>query len=62
MAPGSDLAYTIAGHAGANRVHFEGRISRRTKLKSGSYTVQLTATNAAGQRTTARALRFRIVG
>jgi hypothetical protein len=55
-------ALTLPGHAGTNRVHFEGRISRGKRLKPGRYTVQITAANAAGQRTTAKALTFRIVG
>jgi FG-GAP repeat len=54
-------ALQVAGHAGANRLHFEGRISRARKLRPGRYTVQLTATNGAGQRTSTRSLRFTIV-
>jgi hypothetical protein len=51
----------LTGHPGANRIRFEGRISRSRKLKPGRYTVQVEATNAAGQRTVARSLTFTIV-
>jgi trimeric autotransporter adhesin len=54
-------ALRLAGHTGANRVHFEGRISRARRLRPGRYTVQITATNGAGQRTSTRSLRFTIV-
>lgn len=51
----------LTGHRGPNRVHFEGRISPTRRLRPGQYTLTMTATNAAGQRASARALRFRIV-
>jgi uncharacterized delta-60 repeat protein len=51
---------TFAGHAGANKVRFQGRLSRSKRLKPGRYTLIITATNAAGQRATAR-LTFTIV-
>ncbi len=53
------LAFT--GHSGSNRVSFQGRISRTKKLKPGRYTLILTATNAAEQRSSPRALSFTIV-
>ena len=52
---------TLRGHQGTDTVAFAGRLSRRRTLRPGRWTVRITATNAAGQPTTARALRFRIV-
>jgi hypothetical protein len=52
---------SASGHPGANRLRFQGRISARTTLSPGAYTVTVTATNGAGQPATARPLRFRIV-
>jgi 6-phosphogluconolactonase (cycloisomerase 2 family) len=34
---------TLAGHAGKNKLAFNGRISRHTRLKPGTYTVTITA-------------------
>jgi hypothetical protein len=44
---------------GANRTRFTGRLGRRA-LRPGRYRVRITATDAAGNRSTARATRFRI--
>ena len=41
-------ALRFVGHAGVNRVRFEGRISSAKSLKPGGYAVALTATNSAG--------------
>jgi hypothetical protein len=49
------------GHAGLNRVRFRGRISRRKRLRPGRYALRITATNKAGERSTSRRLKFRIV-
>ena len=46
--------------AGRNRVRFTGRI-RRHALRPGLYRATLRATDAAGGRSTSRAVRFRIV-
>ncbi len=51
---------TLAGHAGADRIRFAGRVSRSRRLKPGAYTVTILAT-AAGLRSTAASLRFEIV-
>jgi hypothetical protein len=51
---------TFFGHAGRNEVRFDGRITRRRKLKPGSYKLVITAT-ANGQRAAPRRLHFRIV-
>lgn len=57
VTPGT-LSFT--GHAGTNRVFFQGRASR-SKLKPGSYTLVITATNAAGQHSSPKRLSFTIV-
>jgi N-acetylneuraminic acid mutarotase len=52
---------TFTGHAGSNKVAFQGRISPSTKLPPGTYTVVISATNALGQRASAKPLTFTIV-
>ena len=52
------LAFT--GHAGTNKVAFGGRISKSKKLKSGRYTLVITATNSAGHSSPVK-LSFTIV-
>jgi hypothetical protein len=49
-----------SGHRGANRIVFEGRLTRRTTLAPGRYTAKLTATNAAGTRSKPATLAFTI--
>ena len=51
----------LVGGAGADRLFFQGRISRARTLKPGVYTVALTAINAAGQRSKAHELTFTVV-
>ena len=51
----------FAGHSGTNEVSFQGLISRSTKLPLGSYTLVITASDAAGQRSTPKQLSFTIV-
>ena len=46
--------------AGRGRVRFSGRIGRRA-LRPGNYRLRLTAVDAAGNRSAARVLRFRVV-
>jgi streptogramin lyase len=53
-------AFSFTAGAGAHKVRFQGRTSKNNKLKPGSYTLIITATNAAGQHATAR-LTFTIV-
>jgi hypothetical protein len=52
---------SFAGYAGKNTVSFQGRISHSSKLKPGKYTLLITATNAAHQRSNTKALTFTIV-
>jgi methionine-rich copper-binding protein CopC len=49
------------GHAGKDRIHFGGRISRKRRLKPGTYLVTIRAIAAAGH-AASRPLRFTIVG
>ena len=51
----------LGGHAGADRVSFQGRISRTKRLKPGRYTAVITAINRAGQRSAPRTLTFTIL-
>jgi Calx-beta domain-containing protein len=51
----------IAGHAGINRISFQGRLASGTTLKPARYTLVVAATNAAGQHSPPSALTFTIV-
>ena len=51
---------TLAGHAGADRVRFEGLLSTRKKLKPGRYTLQLSASDG-GLTSSAHSLTFTIL-
>jgi hypothetical protein len=46
--------------AGLNRIAYSGRVGR-TKLRPGTYRATLTATDAAGNRSRARTVSFRVV-
>jgi hypothetical protein len=48
-------------HAGTNTVRFEGRISKRRKLKPGRYKLIISA-RASGRHSASRSLRFTILG
>jgi Kelch motif len=52
---------SFTGHAGTNTVSFQGRISHSKKLQLGTYSLVITATNAAGQRSSPKQLTFTIV-
>jgi Right handed beta helix region len=52
---------SFAGRARANKLSFQGRISRTRKLHPGSYTLVITATNPAGQRSAPKQLSFKIL-
>jgi hypothetical protein len=47
--------------AGAHSISFDGRLSKRKKLKAGSYAMTLTASNSAGH-ASSKQLTFTIVG
>jgi hypothetical protein len=51
----------VTGHAGLDRVAFQGRVSPTGTLKPGRYKVVVAAANAAGQRSPSSALSFTIV-
>jgi hypothetical protein len=51
---------TRAGAKGSNAVKFSGRIGKRA-LKAGRYVAALTATDAAGNRSAAKRVSFRVV-
>jgi hypothetical protein len=51
---------TFSAHTGANKMRFEGRISKHKKLEPGSYALLITAT-ASGKHSTTGPLRFTIV-
>lgn len=53
-------ALALAGRAGRNTVRFGGRISRRRRLRTGSYTALVVASNASG-RSGVHRLRFTIL-
>ncbi len=52
---------SATSHSGLNQLAFQGRVSHSKKLRPGCYTMLITATNAAGQRSAARSLSFTIV-
>jgi alpha-tubulin suppressor-like RCC1 family protein len=55
-------ALTFAGRQGKNRVAFQGRVSRRKRLRPGRYRLTATATAPSdGARSKPRSLRFTIV-
>jgi hypothetical protein len=54
-------ALRLNGRTGANRVTFQGRLSRTRRLRPGKYAVVVQAANSAGQRATSKRLRFTIV-
>ena len=51
----------LAVQPGANRVHFQGRLSQTGRLKPGRYTLTIIASNITGQRSRATSLTFTIV-
>jgi streptogramin lyase len=53
-------AFSFTAGAGTHKVRFQGLTSKHNKLKPGSYTLIITATNATGQQGTGR-LTFTIV-
>ncbi len=48
--------------AGTDKVTFDGRVSRSTKLKTGNYKVAIQARNSAGERSNSVSLKFTIAG
>ena len=54
-------SFTVNAHSGKNRVRFQGRISRKRKLRPGRYRMILRARDAAGNRSAASRVRFRLL-
>jgi FG-GAP repeat len=54
-------AHAYTGHAGADKLSFQGRISRSHTLPTGAYTLLLTAVNAEGEPSNTASLSFTIV-
>ena len=50
----------LTGHSGTDRIGFQGRINKHTKLKPGTYTLSITASNATGKSKT-RTIKFTIL-
>lgn len=55
-------AVTLTGHAGANRISFEGILDGARKLPAGSYQLTLAARNAAGSTTALQHPTFTLLG
>jgi hypothetical protein len=51
----------VPGHAGLDKVGFQGRLSRTKKLTPGSYTATVTARDSHGAKALARSLSFTIL-
>ena len=51
---------TFAGHAGSNKIRFEGRLTRRRTLRPGNYVLSLTA-SAEGKTSRPKAARFTVL-
>lgn len=50
---------TLTGHAGTDKIHFQGRLSKHRRLAPGSYTLTITASNTSG-RSDPRSIKFTI--
>jgi hypothetical protein len=53
---------SLPGHAGLNKLRFQGLLPNGKSLKLGSYNVSLTARDSAGLQSAAQSLSFSIVG
>jgi hypothetical protein len=54
-------ALTRPARKGANHIHFAGRLSQSRRLRPGSYTLTVSATDSAQRRSSSRSLSFTIV-
>jgi hypothetical protein len=54
-------SFSLAGHAGLNKVHFQGRLSSAKTLKPGAYGVAISARDSHGLRSAPQSLSFTIV-
>lgn len=53
---------SLPGHAGLNKLRFQGLLPNGNSLKLGSYNVSLTARDAGGLQSATQSLSFSIVG
>jgi hypothetical protein len=44
----TDGTIKLTGHAGIDTISFQGRLSKSHKLKPGTYTLSITASNSSG--------------
>jgi len=54
-------SFAVPGHAGLDKVSFQGRLSGTKRLKPGSYLVSLTARAGHGPKVFSRSLSFTII-
>lgn len=52
---------SAAGHAGLNRLRFQGRLSKHKTLKPGRYRVTITAADSFGNRSAPVTLHFTLL-
>jgi hypothetical protein len=52
---------SFQGHAGTNKIRFQGRLSSRRSLKPGRYTLSITARDSTGLQSAPQSLSFTIV-
>jgi hypothetical protein len=51
----------FTGHAGTDRVYFDGLLPHHKRLALGSYVLEIVATNAIGQKSATKTVKFTIV-
>jgi hypothetical protein len=54
-------ALRVRGHAGGNRIGFQGRISATSRLVPGQYSARFAATSGRQSADAAKSLAFKIV-
>jgi uncharacterized repeat protein (TIGR01451 family) len=54
-------SFRVRGHAGLNKLRFQGRLSKRRRLRPGRYRLTLRATDSFRNRSTTRKLRFTLL-
>lgn len=54
-------SFTVRGHAGLNKLRFQGRLTRRKALKPGRYRLTLRAVDRFGNRSQAPKLSFKLL-
>jgi len=54
-------AFSLPGHAGVNKVFFQGRLSNSKTLKPGTYSLVVSVRDARGLTSASRSLSFTIV-